>query len=89
METASAVCYSDVNVPCDVVLRVFTAGVFYSKLTSPSILHLRFNRLSANVVKESAFSYLKNLQVLDIGPGSSGPEDDGEEEEMEEEEEDQ
>ncbi|XP_048832618.1 podocan [Brienomyrus brachyistius] len=52
-------------------------------------IFLRFNRLPANVVKESAFSYLKNLQVLDIGPGSSGPEDDGEEEEMEEEEEDQ
>ncbi|KAG9351003.1 hypothetical protein JZ751_024892 [Albula glossodonta] len=60
--------------------------------STPNIkgIFLRFNRLSVNAVKESAFSHLKNLQVLDVGPTSTSP-DDGEhlEEEREEEEEEE
>ncbi|KAM6962426.1 podocan [Aplochiton taeniatus] len=35
-------------------------------------IFLRENRLSVNSVKESSFSYLANLEVLDLGPGSAG-----------------
>ncbi|XP_036377480.1 podocan [Megalops cyprinoides] len=61
--------------------------------STPNIkgIFLRFNRLSASAVKEKAFSFLKNLQVLDIGPTTISPvhvdemeEEDGEEEEEEE-----
>ncbi|KAJ8277891.1 hypothetical protein GJAV_G00081320 [Gymnothorax javanicus] len=57
--------------------------------STPNIkgIFLRFNRLSANTVVESAFSHLKNLQVLDVGPTSSSrthDEDYSEEEEEEE-----
>lgn len=34
---------------------------------------LRFNRLSVDSVDESSFSHLSNLQVLDLGTGSSDP----------------
>ncbi|XP_041696080.1 podocan [Coregonus clupeaformis] len=54
-------------------------------------IFLRFNRLSANSVKESSFKHLTNLRVLDIGhlshSGPSGPpfgREEEEEEEMEE-----
>ncbi|KAJ8392519.1 hypothetical protein AAFF_G00073970 [Aldrovandia affinis] len=59
--------------------------------STPNIkgIFLRFNRLSVNSVKESAFSHLTKLQVLDVGPTSNSPAhgDDVEEEEEEEEEE--
>ncbi|KAG5849961.1 podocan [Anguilla rostrata] len=59
--------------------------------STPNIkgIFLRYNRLSANAVVESAFSHLMNLQVLDVGPTSTRPthEDDLEEETDEEEEE--
>ncbi|XP_062308498.1 podocan [Osmerus eperlanus] len=53
-------------------------------------IFLRSNRLSVNSVKESSFSHLTNLQVLDLGPSSTersfGHEEEVEEEaEMEEE----
>ncbi|KPP70204.1 podocan-like [Scleropages formosus] len=52
-------------------------------------IFLRFNRLPVNAVKESTFSYLKNLQVLDLGPAASDIGDKDDKEEEEEVEEDQ